>query len=67
MRSRPVIRAGRASLRSRPAKRSLAGRIRQLLVRILLVALLAPPVLLLAYRFLPPPTWRSFVSTFRRR
>jgi monofunctional biosynthetic peptidoglycan transglycosylase len=40
---------------ARPATRTLAGRIRHLLIRVFLVVLLAPPVLLLAYRFLPPP------------
>jgi monofunctional glycosyltransferase len=40
---------------ARPATRTLAGRIRHLLIRVSLVALLAPPLLLLAYRFLPPP------------
>ena len=40
---------------ARPATRTLAGRIRRLLFKVLLVALLAPPALLLAYRFLPPP------------
>ena len=45
----------RARLVARPATRTLAGRIRRLLFKVLLVALLAPPALLLAYRFLPPP------------
>ncbi|HEX5795469.1 MAG TPA: monofunctional biosynthetic peptidoglycan transglycosylase, partial [Geminicoccaceae bacterium] len=40
---------------ARPATRTLAGRIRRFLFKVLLVALLAPPALLLAYRFLPPP------------
>ena len=40
---------------ARPATRTLAGRIRRLLFKVLLVALLAPPALLLAYRLLPPP------------
>jgi monofunctional biosynthetic peptidoglycan transglycosylase len=44
-----------ARLVARPATRRLAGRIRHLLIRVSLVALLAPPLLLLAYRFLPPP------------
>ena len=45
----------RPRLVARPATRTLAGRIRRLLFKVLLVALLAPPALLLAYRFLPPP------------
>jgi monofunctional glycosyltransferase len=40
---------------ARPATRTLAGRIRHLLIRVSLVVLLAPPGLLVAYRFLPPP------------
>ena len=55
MRSRPAIRAGRASLRARPAGRSAGARIRRLLLWVLAVALLAPPALLLTYRFVPPP------------
>ena len=55
MRSRPAIRAGRASLRARPATGSAGRRIRLLLLWVLAVALLAPPALVLTYRFLPPP------------
>jgi monofunctional biosynthetic peptidoglycan transglycosylase len=55
MPTRPASRQRRQVAVARPALRTLAGRIRYLLVRTLLVALLAPPVLLLAYRFLPPP------------
>jgi len=55
MPTRPASRQRRQVAVARPALRTLAGRIRYLLVRIGLVALLAPPVLLLAYRFLPPP------------
>jgi monofunctional biosynthetic peptidoglycan transglycosylase len=40
---------------ARPATRTLAGRTRHLLIRVVLIALLAPPALLVAYRFLPPP------------
>jgi monofunctional glycosyltransferase len=40
---------------ARPATRTLAGRTRRLLIRVVLIALLAPPALLVAYRFLPPP------------
>ena len=39
----------------RGGRRTLAGRIRHIVLRLALVALLAPPLLLLAYRFLPPP------------
>ena len=35
--------------------RTFGGRVRAIIVRILLVALLAPPALLLIYRFVPPP------------
>jgi monofunctional glycosyltransferase len=55
MPTRPASRQRRQVAAARPALRTLAGRVRYLLVRTLLVALLAPPVLLLAYRFLPPP------------
>jgi monofunctional biosynthetic peptidoglycan transglycosylase len=55
MPTRPASRQRRQVAAARPALRTLAGRIRYLLVRTLLVALLAPPVLLLVYRFLPPP------------
>ena len=55
MPTRPASRQRRQVAVTRPALRTLAGRIRHLLVRALLVALLAPPVLLLTYRFLPPP------------
>jgi monofunctional biosynthetic peptidoglycan transglycosylase len=55
MRSRPAIRASRASLRSRPAARPAGGRIGRLLLWVLAVALLAPPALVLTYRFVPPP------------
>jgi monofunctional biosynthetic peptidoglycan transglycosylase len=53
---RPVSRRRSAAL-VRPAlhRRSLGGRVRHILVRLLLVLLLLPPALLLAYRVLPPP------------
>ena len=55
MRSRPAVRAGRAALRPRPAARSAGARIKRLLLWVLAIALLAPPALVLAYRFVPPP------------
>jgi monofunctional biosynthetic peptidoglycan transglycosylase len=39
----------------RGALRTLSGRLRYIALRILLVALLAPPLVLLIYRFVPPP------------
>jgi len=48
--------AGRSEpARRRGALRTLGGRIRTIVLRILLAALLVPPALLLVYRFLPPP------------
>ena len=48
--------AGRRERRSgRGALRTLGGRVRTIVLRSLLVALLVPPALLLVYRFLPPP------------
>ncbi len=49
-----------ARVRRKPATRwaaisQIAGRIRHVLVRVLLVAVLAPLALLLVYRFVPPP------------
>jgi monofunctional glycosyltransferase len=35
--------------------RTVGGRVRHIILRILLAALLAPPLLLLVYRFVPPP------------
>jgi monofunctional glycosyltransferase len=53
MPSRPASLAGRASGRTRP--RGLGRRIRQLLLRCLLVALLLPAALLVVFRFVPVP------------
>jgi monofunctional biosynthetic peptidoglycan transglycosylase len=53
MPSRPASLAGRASGRTRP--RGLGTRIRQLLLRCLLVALFLPAALLLVFRFVPVP------------
>jgi monofunctional biosynthetic peptidoglycan transglycosylase len=54
MRSRPVVQAGRASLRTRPAARSTRRRIGRLLLWLLAFVLLIPPALVMAYRFVPP-------------
>jgi monofunctional biosynthetic peptidoglycan transglycosylase len=51
----PAARAERNAAGRRSAVRTLAGRVRQILVWIGLVALLAPPALLLLYRFVPVP------------
>ncbi len=55
MPARPAARAETTPAHRRGAARTLAGRVRRILLRILLVALLAPPLLLLIYRFLPVP------------
>jgi monofunctional biosynthetic peptidoglycan transglycosylase len=47
--------AERKSAGRKAAARTLAGRVRQILLRIGLIALLAPPALLLIYRFVPVP------------
>jgi monofunctional biosynthetic peptidoglycan transglycosylase len=54
MPARPAARR-RSAAPARPAPRGLGGRVRHILVRLLLVLLLLPPALLLAYRVLPPP------------
>jgi monofunctional biosynthetic peptidoglycan transglycosylase len=54
MPTRPASARPSAAL-ARPGLRTLGGRIRHVLAGLLLVLLLAPPALLLAYRFLPPP------------
>ncbi|HSA82871.1 MAG TPA: monofunctional biosynthetic peptidoglycan transglycosylase [Geminicoccaceae bacterium] len=55
MPTRSASRQRKRAAALRPALRTLAGRIRYLLLRVLLVALVAPPALLLTLRFLPPP------------
>jgi monofunctional biosynthetic peptidoglycan transglycosylase len=48
--------AGRSERASgRKALRTLGSRVRTIVLRLLLVALIVPPALLLVYRFLPPP------------
>ncbi len=55
MRARPVLRAGSKRAAARPALHPLWPRIRRILLGIGLVALLAPPAMLLIYRFVPVP------------
>jgi monofunctional glycosyltransferase len=55
MPSRPVVRAGRAALRSNRTRHSAGGRIARLLLWLLALVLLVPPALVLAYRLVPPP------------
>ena len=55
MPARPVLEAGSRRAVARPALRPLWPRLRRILLRIVLVALLAPPALLLIYRFVPVP------------
>jgi monofunctional biosynthetic peptidoglycan transglycosylase len=54
MPTRPASARPSAAL-ARPGLRTLGGHIRHVLAGLLLVLLLAPPALLLAYRVLPPP------------
>ena len=54
----PTLRASarrKEPARGRDRVRTLGGRVRHIVLRVLLVALLAPPLLLLVYRFVPPP------------
>ena len=53
--SERVSRRRREPAESRGTLRTLGGRVRYLVLRIALVALLAPPLILLLYRVVPPP------------